>query len=109
MKRITYRYQLYLSDSINYGDIFKIKHNLNTSPLNADVYLITRSINENEQLDIFHSKYLPQKFYNKHDKPIHVFGITKTKEEALTIVEKIAQECLAARGDANIIKYLIGE
>ena len=96
MKRITYRYQLYLSDSINYGDIFKIKHNLNTSPLNADVYLITRSINENEQLDIFHSKYLPQKFYNKHDKPIHVFGITKTKEEALAII-------------ANIIKYLIGE
>ena len=109
MKKITYRYQLYLSDSINYGDIFKIKRKLDTSPLRADVYLITRSINENEQLDIFHSKYLPQKFYSMHDKSLHVFGITKTKEEALFIVEKIAQECLDARGDVNIIKYLIGE
>lgn len=109
MKKITYRYQLYLSDSINYGDIFKIKRTLNTSPLRADVYLITRSINEEDQLDIFHSKYLPQKFYNRHDKSLHVFGITKTKDEALSLVEKIAQECVEARGDANIIKYLIGE
>lgn len=109
MKKITYRYQLYLSDSINYGDIFKIKRTLNTSPLRADVYLITRSINEEDQLDIFHSKYLPQKFYNRHDKSLHVFGITKTKDEALSLVEKIAQECVQARGDANIIKYLIGE
>lgn len=109
MKKITYRYQLYLSDSINYGDIFKIKLTLNTSPLRADVYLITRSINEEDQLDIFHSKYLPQKFYNRHDKSLHVFGIAKTKDEALSLIEKIAQECVEARGDANIIKYLIGE
>lgn len=109
MEKITYRYQLYLSDSINYGDIFRIKRTLNTSPLKADVYLITRSINADEQLDIFHSKYLPQKFYNRHNMSIHVFGITKTKEEALAIVEKIAQECVNTRGDANIIKYLIGE
>lgn len=109
MKKITYRYQLYLSDSINYGDIFKIKRQLNTSPLRADVYLIARSINEEDQLDIFHSKYLPQKFYNRHDKALHVVGISKTKDEALTIIEKIAQECLDARGDANIIKYLMGE
>ena len=108
MKKITYRYQLYLSDSINYGDIFRIKRNLSTSPLKADVYLIVRSINENEQLDIFHSKYLPQKFYNLHDKSLHVVGLTKTKEEALSIVEKIAQDCINSRGDANIIKYLIG-
>lgn len=109
MKMITYQDQLYLSDSINYGDIFSLKRQLKAAPLKADVYLITRSVNEEEQLDIFHSKYLPQKFYNKHEKSIHVFGISKTKDEAFSLVEKITRECVNTRGDANIINYLIGE
>ncbi len=107
MKRVTYHSNLYLSESINYGDIFKIKAKLKKTPATTDVFLITRALNTEDQLDIFHSRYLPQKFYDSH--PLYVFGITKTKDEALQLVEKITQECIAKRGDADLIAYLIGE
>lgn len=107
MKRVTYHSQLYLGESVHYGDIAKIKSNLKKKPATTDVFLITRALNPEDQLDIFHSRYLPQKFYDKH--PLYVFGITKTKDEALSIIEKMTRESLEKRGDANILAYLIGE
>ncbi len=107
MKRVTYHSQLYLSDSISHGDLAKIKANLKKKPATTDIYLITKALCPSDQLDIFHSKFLPQKFYDKH--PLYVFGLTKTKDEALSIIEKMTQESLEKRGDANILAYLIGE
>lgn len=107
MKRVTYHPKLYLSESISFGDIAKIKSGLKRKPATTDVFLITRALNQVDQLDIFSSRYLPQKFFDKH--PLYVFGITKTKDEAMSLVEKIVQESLEKRGDANILAYLIGE
>lgn len=107
MKKLTYYPSLYLPDDIDYSEMVKIKTKLNRQPAKADVYLITRSLNETDQLDIFHSKYLPQKFYEEH--PLYVYGLAKDKDAAISLVKKIVQECVAARGDANLIKYLTGE
>lgn len=107
MKRVTYHSKLYLGESIGYGNLAKIKSDLKKKPATTDVFLITRALNPSDQLDIFNSRYLPQKFYDKH--PLYVFGLTKTKEEAFCIIEQITQESLEKRGDANILAYLIGE
>ncbi len=107
MKRVTYHPNLILGESIGFGDIAKIKSNLKKKPATTDVFLITRALNPEDQLDIFQSRYLPQKFYDKH--PLYVFGIAKTKDEAISLIEKTMQECLEKRGDANILAYLIGE
>ncbi len=107
MKRVTYHFHLYLSDNISYADIFKIKAKLKKTPASTDVFLITRALNKEDQLDIFHSRYLPQKFYDNH--PLYVYGIAKTQGDALALVERITQECITKRGDANLIAYLMGE
>lgn len=107
MKKLIYHPKLYLGESLTYGDMVRIKAKLNIQPKKADVFLITRSMNEQDQLDIFHAKYLQQKFYDKH--PVYVFGMAKDKEEAIEVIEKIMQECVTAQGDANLIAYLTGE
>ncbi len=107
MKKIIYHSKLYLGESLSYGDMVKIKAQFNIAPNKVDIFLISRSMNENDQLDIFHAKYLRQRYYENH--PVHVYGMTKTKEEALAVIEKLMQECVTARGDANLIAYLSGE
>lgn len=107
MKKIIYHSKLLLGESLSFGDMVKIKAQFNIAPDKVDVFLISRSMNENDQLDIFHAKYLRQRYYDKH--PIRVYGMAKTKEEALALIEKTMQECVTARGDANLIAYLSGE
>lgn len=107
MKKLIYHSKLYLGESLTYGDMVKIKAQFNIQPKKADIFLITRSLNENDQLDIFHAKYLQQRFDNH--RPVYVFGMAKSKEEAIALIEKIMQECVTARGDANITAYLTGE
>ena len=104
MKKLVYHSKLYLGESLSYGDMVKIKAQFNIQPSKVDIFLITRSMNENDQLDIFHAKYLRQKYYEDH--PVYVFGMAKTKEEAVALIEKLMQECLDARGDANLTAYL---
>lgn len=107
MKKIIYHPTLYLGEGLSYGEMVKTKAVINRTPYKADVYLITRSMNVNDQLDIFQPKYLTQKFYESH--PVYVFGMAKKKEDALALIEKIMQECVTARGDANLVAYLTGE
>lgn len=107
MREIHYFANLFLGEGIDPDDLKKLKNDLLTDPLLADVYLITRSLNESDQLDIYHSKYLAQKFYAEH--PPYIIGITKEKGEAISLVEKLVQKCVAARGDADLIAYLSGD
>lgn len=107
MKKIIYHSKLYLGESLSYGDMVKMKAQFNIAPNKVDIFLISRSMNENDQLDIFHAKYLRQRYYDNH--PVRVYGMAKSKEEALAVIEKIMQECVTARGDANLIAYLSGE
>lgn len=104
MKKLIYHPKLYLGESMNYGDMVKIKAQFNIQPSKVDIFLITRSMNEHDQLDIFHAKYLEQKYYTDH--PVYVFGMAKSKEEAINLIEKLMQECVTARGDANLTAYL---
>ena len=102
-----YYKELYRSEDIRYSDWLRIKHDLEKQPLKANVFLITIAANEQEQLDIIHSKYLIQPYYKERE--LYIIGLAKKKADAMTIVEQLMQKCVKARGDANLRAYLIGE
>ena len=101
---IGYRDNLYLGESIAPEKLEKIKKKLETKPMVSGVFVITLSKNASDQLEIYEAKQLAQKYYRAY--PPYVVGITKTKDEAVTIVCRIVQECLDARGDCALKEYL---
>lgn len=58
-----------------------------------------------DQLEIFHSAYLKQKYYRLH--PPVVVGIAKDYGEALELVVLMMKECVADTGGCNLKDYLI--
>lgn len=107
MKSIKYYKKIYLSEDIDFRDLMQIKKDLIKQPLKANVFLIAMSYNEHDQLDIYHSKYLEQRFYR--ERPPYIVGIAREKKDAVTLVEKMVQECVNLRGDVNLKAYLAGE
>ncbi len=102
---IQYHPRLYLSDGITAGKLDKIKKQLARNPVMARVYVIVLSRNGVDQLDIFESKTLGWPYYRKN--PPVVVGIAQSYGEAIQIIEKMAQECLNARGDCALREYLL--
>ena len=107
MNRINFHYHLHLGEGLEYKDLMQMKKDLRENPVAANLFLITLATNEQEQLDIYDAKYLIQKYYSKN--PPYVIGIAKNKEQAIAVVEKLMQECVTNRGDANLRAYIMGE
>ena len=105
MPQLEYYPKLYLSEGINREKLEKLKKVLAVKPKEANVYLLALPHNVSDQLDIYESKYLQWKYYNKN--PLYIIGIAADYEEAVGIVEQIAGEAWAARGDAELRKYLM--
>lgn len=91
---------LYIGDTVtNPAKIkWKLKHHAGTM-----VYVIAVAHGD-DQLEIFHSAYLKQKYYRYH--PPVIVGIASDYDEAVDIVVKITQECLKATGDCHLKEYL---
>ena len=104
-QRVCYRSKLYLGEGISEEKLDKIKKKLENKPLLSSVFLIAVSANQSDQLDIFDARQLIQPYYKKN--PPYVIGITKSREEAFSIVETIVQECLRERGDCALKEYLL--
>ena len=94
-----YRY-LYVGDTVrNPGRVkWKLKHHAG-----VQVYVITLAPSP-DQLEIFHSAYLKQKFYRYH--PPIVVGIAASHNEAVEIVIKMTQECLKTLGNCDLKDFL---
>lgn len=103
-KLLTFSPKLYLGEGIKGQKLDKIKRKLIDKPLLAGVYILVLSHNPVDQLEILDSKLLIQRFYERHE--LYVVGIAKDREEALNLVEQIAQECLDSRGDCKLKEYL---
>lgn len=69
----------------------------------VNVYVITVASGD-DQLEIFHSAYLKQRYYRYH--PPVIVGIASNYGEAVEIVTGIAQECVSATGNCNLKEYL---
>ncbi len=107
MNKINFHYHLHLGEGLEYKDLMQMKKDLRENPIAANLFIITLSANEQEQLDIFDAKYLIQKYYSKN--PPYVIGIAKDKGQAIAVVERLMQECVTKRGDANLRAYIMGE
>ena len=99
MNKINFHYHLHLGEGLEYKDLMQIKNDLRENPVAANLFLITLSSNEQEQLDIYDAKFLIQKYYSKN--PPYVIVIAKDKGQAIAVVEELMQECVTNRVDAN--------
>lgn len=103
--KINYHHRLYLGNNISESKLNKLKKRLEKKPLFCDAYLITVSRNPSDQLEFFPAKQLVQKYYSQY--PVYVIGIAADYEEAVSLIEKIVQECLQSRGDCALKEYLL--
>lgn len=94
-----YRY-LYIGDTVKNPNKIKrqLKHHAG-----VQAYVIAVASGE-DQLEIFHSGYLKQKYFRFH--PPVIVGIASNYEEAVKLVVKITEECLETTGNCNLKEYL---
>ncbi len=101
---LRYHPNLYLGESVSKQDINSIKRRLERKPLMANLYLITMSNHASDQLEIYASGQLLQKYYKKRV-PL-VIGIAGSHGEALCLVETLVKECFEKRGDCALKEFL---
>ncbi len=94
--------RLYIGDSVNNPD--KAIKKLKKGSRLLNIFVITVAYNPNDQLDIYSSQILCQKYYRRN-KP-YVIGIAGTYEEALELVVQITNETVTVTGGGNIKEYL---
>lgn len=99
-----YYHNLYLSDGLKEkkeGIIYKLAHD----KIQLNKYVIVLAENANNNLEFYDAALLLQRGWKK--RRLFVVGIADGFEEALYLVEKIAQEVYDVTGDIKIRKYLL--
>ncbi len=94
--------RLYIGKSVKNPD--KLIHKLQRHAKFLDFYVIILAKNTSDQLEIHKAKYLSLKYYRKN--PPYVIGIAGNFDEAVGLVQKIAEEAYAAREDCALKEYL---
>lgn len=102
---LTYHPKLYLGDSIREKKLGKLIKKLEKKPFFSGVFLIAVSRNASDQLEILDARQLVQSYYQSHS--LYVVGIAGNRDEAVELVERLAQECLKERGDCALKEYLL--
>ena len=92
---------LYVGDTIKKPD--KIKRKLKKYAKLPNIYVIAY-MQENKRLEIYHSLMMQQWYYKEHQP--YIIGIATTQEEAMEIIQQIAEEALCKTGQADLISYL---
>ena len=105
MGKINYSSNFYLGSGITPEKLDKIKRKMEKKPLMTDYYLVTLAGNERDLLDIYSSRFLGQKYYESHIP--YVCGIADNHSDAVTLVEQIVKDCLAARGDLKVREFIM--
>lgn len=104
-RKLTFYPKLYLSESISPDKLDKLKEKLIKKPLLSSLYVIVLSENPSDQLEIYAARLLAQSYYKKY--PPYIIGIAAGYDEAVSLIEKIVQECLKERGDCALKEYLL--
>lgn len=94
-----YKY-LYIGDTVKNPAKAKRRLKLHIGQL---LYVITISQGQ-DQLEIYHSAYLKQRYYRHH--PPVIIGIASSRQEAVELVIRITRECLLATGECDLKEYL---
>ncbi|MBR5799567.1 MAG: hypothetical protein IKY23_05845 [Lachnospiraceae bacterium] len=91
---------LYIGESVKDPD--KVKRKLKRHE-GSNIHVICIATG-NDQLEIFHSAYLKQKYYRKN--PPIIVGIASDYKEAVDIVVRITEESLYETGNCDLKEYL---
>ena len=98
-----YYKHLYLADGIRKKE--KVIRKLEKNQLQMNIHIITLSQNEEDQLEIYNSMILLQPEFPHDD--FFVVGIAKGYEDAVEMVEEIAQEVYNKTKGADIRSYIL--
>lgn len=98
-----YKY-LYISDSLK-SKKDKIIQKLNKNKLQFDVFLVTLPRTKHNQLEIINSQILLQPSYPKED--LFVVGIFSSYDEAVEMIETIAQKVYSDMQGIDIRNYIL--
>lgn len=91
---------LYIGDTIKNPAKLKSKLKMHSG---VNIFVIAIACGA-DQLEIYHSAYLKQKYYRYH--PPIIVGLASDYKEALQIVLKITEECVLHTGNCNLKDYL---
>ena len=95
---------LYYGEGMHPEDLEKLMEKVCHKPLLSNVFLLLLPANESDQIEILSSKYLAQGYYATHS--IRVVGIANDHDDAVSLVIKITEDCLAIRKDCNLKEFL---
>ena len=102
--KLHYSPDLYLGEGINFRKLSRIKKKIFEKPLFANFCLIALAERETDQLEIISTGQLIQSFYQGQE--LKVVGLAKTKDDALSLVLKMTEDCLANRKDCSLKEFL---
>lgn len=94
--------KLYVDEEISKHKRKTIK-NLKHGKLMLGVYVITLSINPQDELDIVPSYVLMQKVYK--DMELLVVGIASDRDNALKLLNTMTMDCLNETGNVSLRQY----
>jgi len=97
-------HRLYLSEEL-VSKKMKIINKLEKNKLQIEIYLIVLAKSPQNHLEIFNSVYLLQDKIEKDD--LLIVGITKDKQDAIQLVEKITQEVYDETNGTDIKTYIL--
>lgn len=95
--------QLYLGEGVKHPAI--IKHKLRAHRISKGTYVIRIAENDSDYLEILQATYYLQPL--AHHEKNYIVGFASSYNEALTLVEKMMQDCLERTGGVDLRNYLI--
>ena len=101
---VTYSQKLYTGEKINEKKIKKIKRNIRQGRGRFDLYIISLSNNDHDQLDIIHNSMFKQKLYRKFD--TRIVGLASSFDEAKQMVLDILDETIKTTGSVDMKSFL---
>ena len=85
----------------------KVRHSIEAGTYPAGVYLLVIPGNEENQLEIFKAGELRHSYVRRH--LLMIAGIAFTKEEAKGLAQRIVQDTVNERGDADVRAFLLNK
>lgn len=93
---------IYIGDSLKKKKD-KIIATIDKGELTFGIYCIAFASNQNNLFDIYNAKELSYSHYKKT--VIHILGLAKGKEEAISLVESMLLEIFNETGGFNVVEY----
>ena len=102
--KLHYSPNLYVGEGISPTKLESFKARLYRRPLLTNACLVVFPENAFDQLEIIAVRQLTQKFYENRE--MRVVGLAKNKDDAVSLIVKMTEDCLADRKDCLLKEFL---